>query len=95
MAAGSRVNHHWWRNVGAILIMRVLRGGQQAVYTTLTPGETTGAVASGIASTTSQYGQQKIGKAIDTRPTIEVEAGTLCQVLLTKPLRLPAIAQRP
>lgn len=90
----SRVNHHWWRNIVAILIMGVLRGGQQAVITEIGSSTGAGAVASGIGSTTSQFGQQKLNRAIDTRPTIEVDAGSLCQVLLLKPLRLPAVAQR-
>jgi type IV secretory pathway VirB10-like protein len=90
----SRVNHHWWRNIGAILIMGVLRGGQQAIVTEMGGATGSGAVASGIAGTTSQFGQQKLNRAIDTRPTIEVDAGSLCQVLLLKPLRLPAMAQR-
>jgi type IV secretory pathway VirB10-like protein len=91
----SRVNQHWGRNLGAVLIMGVLRGGQQAVMSEMvSSGGGTGAVASGIASSTSQFGQQKLGKAIDTRPTIEVDAGDLCEVLLTKPLHLPAVAQR-
>jgi type IV secretory pathway VirB10-like protein len=91
----SRVNQHWWRNLGAVLIMGVLRGGQQAVMSEMVSGGGgTGAVASGIASTTSQFGQQKLGRAIDTRPTIEVDAGTLCEVLLTKPLHLPVVARR-
>jgi hypothetical protein len=51
-------------------------------------------MASGIASSTSQFGQQKLGRAIDTRPTIEVDAGMLCEVLLTKPLYLPVVAGR-
>jgi type IV secretion system protein VirB10 len=90
----SRVNHHWWRNIGAILIMGVLRGGQQAVITEMAGTSGGGAVASGIAMTTGQYGVQKLNRAIDTRPTITVDAGSLCQVLLLKPLNLPAIAQR-
>jgi type IV secretory pathway VirB10-like protein len=90
----SRVDQHWWRNLGAVLIMGVLRGGQQAIVTEMGGASGTGAVASGIASTTSQFGQQKLTRAIDTRPTIEVDAGSLCQVLLLKPLHLPAVARR-
>jgi hypothetical protein len=36
---------------------------------------------------------QRAGRALDTRPTIEVDAGQLCHVLLTKPLTLPAMWQ--
>jgi hypothetical protein len=50
-------------------------------------------VAGGIAGTGSQATQQRLGRALDTRPTIQVESGQLCQVLLTKPLTLPALWQ--
>jgi hypothetical protein len=52
-----------------------------------------GPVAGGIAATGNQATQQRLGRALDTRPTIEVDSGQLCQVLLTKPLRLPAMWQ--
>jgi hypothetical protein len=52
-----------------------------------------GQVAAGIAATGNQATQQRLGRALDTRPTIEVDSGQLCQVLLTKPLHLPAIWQ--
>jgi len=35
----------------------------------------------------------RLGRALDTRPTIEVDAGQLCNVLLTKQLNLPAMWQ--
>ena len=41
----------------------------------------------------NQATQQRLGRALDTRPTIEVDSGQLCQVLLTKPLHLPAMWQ--
>jgi hypothetical protein len=91
----SRVNNHWGRLIGATLVLGALRGGQQAVYTVVNPGDTAGAVASGLGSSIGQVGQQKLSRALDTRPTIEVDAGTLCQVLLTKPLRLPAMTAKP
>jgi type IV secretory pathway VirB10-like protein len=50
-----------------------------------------GQVASGIAATGNQVIQQRLGRTLDTRPTIEVDSGQLCQVLLTKPLHLPAM----
>jgi len=36
---------------------------------------------------------QRVGRALETRPTITVDSGQLCQVLLTKPLTLPALWQ--
>jgi hypothetical protein len=52
-----------------------------------------GQVAAGINSVGNQAVTQRIGRALDTRPTIEVDAGQLCHVLLTKPLQLPALWQ--
>jgi hypothetical protein len=91
----SRVDQHWWRLIGATLVLGALRGGQQAVYTVLNPGDTAGAIASGLGSSVGQVGQSKIGRALDTRPTIYVEAGTLCNVVLTKPLKLAAYTAQP
>ena len=36
---------------------------------------------------------QRVGRALETRPTITGDSGQLCQVLLTKPLSLPALWQ--
>src|SRR6516162_5758286 len=52
-----------------------------------------GQVAAGINSVGNQAVTQRIGRALDTRPTIEVDAGQLCHVLLTKPPHLPALWQ--
>ena len=52
-----------------------------------------GQVAAGISSVGNQAVTQRIGRALDTRPTIEVDAGQLCNVLLTKPLSLQAMWQ--
>jgi hypothetical protein len=50
-------------------------------------------VAAGMSSIGTQAVPQRLGRALDTRPTIEVDSGQLCPVLLTKPLTLPAIWQ--
>jgi hypothetical protein len=50
-------------------------------------------VAAGIATTGNHVTQQRLGRTLDTRPAIEVDSGQLCQVLLTKPLRLLAMWQ--
>jgi type IV secretory pathway VirB10-like protein len=84
------VKPHFWRNLAAVLITGTLRGGAQAVQTRAAQAGAAGQVGAGIASTTSQYGQQVAGRAIDVRPTIRVFAGQLCTVILTKPLQLPA-----
>jgi type IV secretory pathway VirB10-like protein len=85
----SRVNHHYWRLFSSIIIMGVLRGGQQAIQTQITATDPSGAVASGIAGAANQAGQMRIGPALNTKPTITVEAGEPCNVLLIKPLSLP------
>lgn len=85
----SSVNNHWWRNIGAVFISGVLRGGQQAIQQEMVAGGGAVRVIGGIGQSTDQFGQQKIGKAIDTRPTILVESGELCNVTLIKAIELP------
>jgi len=89
----GQVNNHWWRLFGAVFIGGALRGGMQAIQTGIAEAGGAGQVASGISSLGSQAVTQRAGRALDTRPTIEVDAGQLCHVLLTKPLRLPALWQ--
>jgi type IV secretion system protein VirB10 len=86
----SRVDQHWARLFGAIAIMGVLRGGQQAIQTQITGSDPSGAVASGIAGAANQVGQMRIGPTLSTKPTIYVDAGSPCQVLLIRELKLPA-----
>jgi type IV secretory pathway VirB10-like protein len=90
----GRVNQHWGRLFGAVFIGGALRGGMQAIQLeTVRAGGGFGPVAGGIAATGNQAMQQRLGRALDTRPTIEVDAGQLCNVLLIKPLHLPAMWQ--
>ena len=89
----STVNNHMWRLVWTSLFLGGLRGGQQALQAGLTTGDPTGAIAGSVAGQLSQTGQHRLGRAQDTRPTIEVHSGSLCNVLLTKALQLPAIPQ--
>jgi hypothetical protein len=70
-----------------------LRGGAQLVQLEAAQAGGIGQVAGGIAATGSQATQQRLGRALDTRPTITVASGQLCQVLLVKPLSLPAMWQ--
>jgi hypothetical protein len=81
-----------WRLFGAVFIGGALRGGTQAVQTGVAGAGPAGQVAGGIAGTASQAPQQRLGRSLDTRPTIIVESGALCQVLLTKPHSLQAFA---
>ena len=89
----GRVNQHYWRLFGAVFIGGALRGGMQALQVATAQAGGAGPVASGIAATGNQATQQRLGRALDTRPTIEVDAGQLCNVLLIKPLHLPAMWQ--
>jgi hypothetical protein len=78
------VTRHDWRLFGAIVIGGVRRGGTPAVMTE---------VAGGIAGQTNHATQPRIGRALDTRPTSEVEAGSLCRVLVIKLVHPPAVAR--
>jgi len=87
----GKVDNHYLRLFGAVFIGGALRGGMQALQSTVATAGGVGQVAAGIGATGSQVAQQRLGRALDTRPTIAVDAGQLCHVLLTKPLHLPAM----
>ena len=89
----GKVDQHWWRLFGAVLIGGALRGGQQAIQLETAGAGAAGHVASGLGQVAGQVGQQRLGRALDTRPTIEIAAGQLCNVLLVKPLALQALWQ--
>ena len=89
----GRVNQHYWRLFGAIFIGGALRGGVQAMQTGLAQAAGVGQIAAGYGSVVNQALSPRLGRALDTRPTIEVDAGQICNVLLTKELRLPAMWQ--
>jgi len=93
MGLTGRVNNHWGRLFGAVFIGGALRGGMQAIQTGIAQAGGVGQVASGIGALGSQAVNQRAGRALDTRPTIEVDAGQLCNVLLVKALKLPALWQ--
>jgi type IV secretory pathway VirB10-like protein len=78
----SSVDNHFWRAVPAILIQGVLRGSQQTI-------SSTNPVIGGVAGSVAQYGQRITQPYIDTRPTIVVEAGEECLVILTRTIQLP------
>jgi type F conjugative transfer system protein TrbI len=89
----GRVNQHYWRLFGAIFIGGALRGGVQAMQTALAQEAGVGQIAAGYGSVVNQALSPRLGRALDTRPTIEVDAGQLCNILLIKELRLPAMWQ--
>jgi type IV secretory pathway VirB10-like protein len=89
----GKVDQHFLRLLGAVFIGGALRGGQQVLQLQAAQAGPLGQVGAGIGQTGGQASQQRIGRALDTRPTIEVAAGSLCTVLLTRPLSLPAMWQ--
>jgi type IV secretion system protein VirB10 len=89
----GKVDQHFWRLFGAVFVGGALQGGTQALQVGLVQGGPIGQVAGGMGATGSQVTHQRLGRALDTRPTIMVDSGQLCQVLLTKPLTLPALWQ--
>jgi type IV secretion system protein TrbI len=89
----GRVDQHYWRLFGAVFIGGALKGGMTAMSTAMTSAAGAGQVATGIASVGNQATNRVIGPLLNTRPTIEVDAGQLCQVLLLHPLALPAMWQ--
>jgi type IV secretion system protein VirB10 len=93
MGLTGRVNNHWWRLFGAIFIGGALRGGTQAMTMAMADAAGAGQIATGYGSVINQALSPRLGRALDTRPTIEVDAGQICHVLLTQPLSLPAMWQ--
>jgi type IV secretion system protein VirB10 len=89
----GRVNQHYLRLFGAIFIGGALRGGVQAMQTALASAAGAGQMAAGYGAVLNQAVSPRLGRALDTRPTIEIDAGQLCNVLLIQPLSLPALWQ--
>jgi type IV secretion system protein VirB10 len=88
------VNHHFWRLFGAVFIGGALKGGMNAMNVAMTSAAgATGQVASGIASVGNQATNRVLTPVLNIRPTIITEAGQLANVLLLKPLHLPAMWQ--
>jgi type IV secretory pathway VirB10-like protein len=92
-AAGlsGETNNHWWRLFGAVFIGGALRGGTQALSTALAQEAGVGQVAAGYNSVINQATSPRLGRALDTRPTITIESGSLANIILLKPLSLPAM----
>jgi type IV secretory pathway VirB10-like protein len=86
------VDQHYLRLIGAVLIQGALRGGATAV-SSAAAGAAGGQVITGVASTGAQTGTTITGPLLNTRPTIKVAAGQLCNVLLLSELKLPAMWQ--
>jgi len=89
----SSVDQHWWRLFGAVFIGGALSGGATALQTSIAGAGPTGQIGAGIAQSGNQVIQRQQGRALDTRPTILVNAGELCAIILTKPLQLASMQQ--
>jgi type IV secretory pathway VirB10-like protein len=87
------VDQHFWRLFGAVFVGGALKGGMDMLHMGAAQVAGAGQVASGIATYGNQATTRIAGRAMDTRPTIKVHAGQLCNVLLTKELKLPAMWQ--
>lgn len=84
----STVNQHYGRLLGAVLITGVLRGGTMAMQGTAPLLGVPGQLSAGLVQTGAQTIHQQQSRALDTRPTIMVNAGEPCHVILLKPLTL-------
>jgi type IV secretory pathway VirB10-like protein len=78
----TRINNHFWRAVPAILIQGVLRGSVEQV-------SGTNPYAAGVANSAAQYGNKVTQPWIDMRPTILVDPGAGCTIILTRTIELP------
>jgi type IV secretory pathway VirB10-like protein len=83
----GEVDHHTWRIVWTSVLSEGLRSGQQVVQQSI-GGNGAGEVAEGVARGLNRAGQERLGRAQDTRPTIIAEAGDRCNVLITRPMRV-------
>jgi type IV secretory pathway VirB10-like protein len=92
MGLTGKVDSHFWRLAGAVLIGGALRGGVQAMQTAMAQAAGAGPFVSGYGSVLNQALSPRLGRALDTRPTITIDAG-LANLLLLKPLSLPAMWQ--
>jgi type IV secretory pathway VirB10-like protein len=77
-----------------VFIGGALKGGINAMQTAMTQASGAGQISSGLTTYGTQATNQVVRPMLNTRPTIEVDAGQLCQVLLLKPLHLPAMWQQ-
>jgi len=88
----GEVDNHWWRLVWTSIFAGGLEGGVQAMQIEV-GGESVGAIATGIGREANQGVDRRLGRAQDTRPTITVASGELCQILIPKSQQLPAYAE--
>jgi type IV secretion system protein VirB10 len=87
------VNNHYLKLFGAVLIGGALKGGMSAFHIAAAESAGAGQVTAGVTALGNQATTRVVQPSINIRPTITVEAGALCTVLLLKPLHLPAMWQ--
>ena len=87
------VNNHYVKLFGAVLIGGALKGGMSAFQIAAAESAGAGQVTAGVTTLGNQATTRAVQPYINIRPTITVEAGALCTVLLIKPLHLPAMWQ--
>ena len=87
------VNNHYVKLFGAVLIGGALKGGMSAFQIAAAESAGAGQVTAGLTALGNQATTRVVQPYINIRPTITVEAGQLCTVLLIKPLHLPAMWQ--
>ena len=85
----DQVDNHIWRLVWTSILGGGLEGGRQMLMVGAGQ-EGAWPLAAGLANRGNSVAQQQITRAQDTRPTLTVRAGDLCQLLTTKALKLPA-----
>jgi type IV secretory pathway VirB10-like protein len=74
----GRVDQHYGRLFGAVFIGGALKGGMNAMQTAMTQASGAGQITSGLTTYGTQATNQVVRPMLNTRPTIEVEAGQLC-----------------
>ena len=78
------VNNHYVKLFGAVLIGGALKGGMSAFHIAAAESAGAGQVTAGVTALGNQATTRAVQPYINIRPTITVEAGALCTVLLTQ-----------
>jgi type IV secretory pathway VirB10-like protein len=84
------VDNNTWRIVWTSVFIRGLEGGQQALQMQMSQNGM-GPIAGGLGRGGSDAATKRLGRAQDTRPVITAHSGEGCNILITKPLKLPSV----
>jgi hypothetical protein len=80
----GKVDNHWGCLFGAVFFGGAMRGGQQALQIGLAQASGAGQVASGIAATSRQVAQQRVGRALNWQLSLVkgcIMVGRVCVAL--------------